>query len=161
MTISEAIAISPPPVVAEGRSFRRLDPREAAAAQQYGALLVDIRSAAVRRQQGEIPGALVVAGPLRDWRLGCLSPIRLVEAGTELVVLVVGDGTHASVLAASALHGLGVSHATDVIGGFPAWHAAGLPVSDGFTPAGRVVDDVPLEPLSLADEPLQHVPIAV
>jgi rhodanese-related sulfurtransferase len=131
---------SPDLLVADGRSFVRLRPVEAYEAQQAGALIVDIRPASQRRSEGEIPGSLTVAGPLRDWRLGGDSPIRVADAGHELAVVVIGDGSHASLLAASALRGLGVAHATDVVGGYEAWRAARLPVSGGFTLAGRVVD---------------------
>lgn len=128
------------PAVAEGREFVRLAPAEAAAAQQYGALLVDIRSAALRRLSGEVPGALVVCGPVRDWRIEPGDPLRVCEVGTSLEVIVLGDGSSASILAASALRGHGV-HATDVIGGFPAWAAMRLPVCVGITPAGRFVEE--------------------
>lgn len=128
------------PAVAEGREFVRLSPVEAAAAQQYGALLVDIRPAAQRRFAGEVPGALVVAGPVRDWRVEPGDPLRVCELGTSLEVVVLGDGSSASILAASALRGYGL-HATDVIGGFPAWAAMQLPVCVGITQAGRYVED--------------------
>jgi hypothetical protein len=45
--------------MSDGREFVRLQPVEAAAAQQYGALLIDIRPAAQRRFTGEVPGALI------------------------------------------------------------------------------------------------------
>jgi rhodanese-related sulfurtransferase len=128
------------PAVAEGREFVRLSPVEAAAAQQYGALLVDIRPAPQRRFAGEVPGALVVAGPVRDWRVEPGDPLRVCELGTSLEVVVLGDGSSASILAASALRGYGL-HATDVIGGFPAWAAMQLPVCVGITQAGRYVED--------------------
>src|SRR4051812_8797120 len=133
----------PSHALAQGRGFLRLDPCEAAAAQANGALVVDIRPARSRRADGEIPGALVVAGPVRDWRLAPDSPVRVCQAGPELTVIVIGDGGPASMLAASALYGHGVTAATNVIGGFPAWLALGLPVSDGFTLAGRYVDALP------------------
>ena len=127
------------PVIPEGRGFVRLQPVEAAAAQQYGALLVDIRSAALRRLSGEVPGALVVAGPVREWRIEPGDPLRVCEVGTSLEVVVLGDGSSASILAASALRGYGVN-ATDVIGGFAAWAAMSLPVCVGATQAGHYVD---------------------
>jgi rhodanese-related sulfurtransferase len=43
------------------------------------------------------------------------------------VVLVCAHG-YSSTLAAVTLRDLGFAHATDVIGGFEAWAAAGLPV---------------------------------
>jgi rhodanese-related sulfurtransferase len=141
MTVIESETVPDIPAVAEGRSFVRLQPVEAAAAQQYGALLVDIRSASQRRFAGEVPGALVVAGPVRDWRVEPGDPLRICELGTSLEVVVLGDGSSASILAASALRGYGL-HATDVIGGFPAWAAMSLPVCVGVTPGGHYVDEV-------------------
>ena len=130
----------PADCTAPGRAFRRLVPQEAAAAQAQGALIVDIRRATTRRTEGEIPGSLIVAGPLREWRLDHDSPIRVASTGDDLTVIAIGDDSQSSILAASALRGLGVTHATDVIGGFPAWRELGLPVSRGFTLAGRYVD---------------------
>jgi rhodanese-related sulfurtransferase len=127
------------PVIAEGRGFLRLQPREADAAQHRGALIVDIRPASVRRQEGEIPGALVVAGPLREWRLGPQSPERVCELGDRCAVIVVCAHGASSLLAASALYGMGVAGATDIVGGFHAWVEAGLPTAAGGTLAGRFV----------------------
>ena len=127
------------PVNATGRGFLRLEPSAAAQAMQQGALVVDIRPAVVRRSDGEIPGALVVAGPLREWRLGPDSPERVCELGDRRAVIVVCARGEASLLGASALYGMGVRGATDVIGGFAAWTDAGLPVTSGGTLAGRFV----------------------
>ena len=127
------------PPIPEGRSFVRLLPVEAAAAQQHGALLVDIRAAALRRHSGEVPGALIVAGPVRDWRVEPGDPLRVCDLGTTLEVIVLGDGSAASILAASALRGYGVN-ATDVVGGFAAWAAMHLPVCVGVTRSGHYVD---------------------
>lgn len=126
-------------MLAEGREFVRLSPVEAAAAQQYGALLVDIRPAAQRRFAGELPGALIVSGPVRDWRVEPGEPLRVCEVGTSLHIVVLGDGSAASVLAASALRGYGVQ-ATDVIGGFAAWAAMRLPICVSVTRAGCYVE---------------------
>jgi rhodanese-related sulfurtransferase len=141
VTVTQTLPAAP--AIAEGRSFVRLQPVEAAAAQQYGALLIDIRPGALRRLSGEVPGALVAAGPVREWRLEPGDPLRICEVGTTLEVVVLGDGSSASILAASALRGHGVN-ATDVIGGYPAWAAMRLPVSTGLTPAGHYVDSVNL-----------------
>ena len=129
--------------VPEGRSFVRLQPVEAAAAQQHGALLVDIRPASLRRRSGEVPGALVVAGPVREWRIEPGDPLRVCEVGPALPVIVLGDGSSASILAASTLRGYGID-ATDVIGGFPGWAAIQLPVCVGATPDGHYVTGVDL-----------------
>jgi rhodanese-related sulfurtransferase len=127
------------PVIAEGRGFLRLRPEEAAAALRDGALLVDVRRIAARRRDGDIPGALVVAGPLRDWRLGPDSPERVCELGDRRAVVVICERGETSVLVASALYGMGVTGATDVVGGFAGWLATGLPVTEGGTLCGRVV----------------------
>jgi len=137
------VETAPAPVMAPGRAFVRLDPPTAAAAQMHGALLIDIRSAPQRRQAGEIPGALVVAGPVRDWRVEPGDPLRVIEVGSTLHVIIVGDGGAASILAASALRRYGVE-ATDVIGGFEAWSTYELPVCAGGTAIGHFADDQPL-----------------
>ena len=136
------VTTAPAPATAPGRAFTRLDPPTAAAAQMQGALLVDIRSAVQRRRDGEIPGALVVSGPVRDWRVEPDEPLRVVELGSTLKVIVMGDGSAASILAASALRRYGVD-ATDVIGGFESWAAYDLPTSEGVPLVGRYCDDEP------------------
>ena len=144
MTVTQTAPDTPvvpdSPAIPVGRGYVRLLPVEAAAAQQYGALLVDIRPAALRRLSGEVPGALVVAGPVRDWRIEPHDPLRVVDVGPSLQVIVLGDGSSASILAASALYGYGIN-ATDVIGGFAAWAAMRLPVCATTTPVGHFVAD--------------------
>ncbi|MEW2576197.1 rhodanese-like domain-containing protein [Streptomyces syringium] len=107
----------------------RLDPVRAAAVQAAGGLLVDIRYAALRERDGTIPGALVVERNELEWRLDPVCEHRAAEAsGHDLRVVVICDEGYASSLAAVSLHRLGLRHATDVVGGFQAWRAAGLPV---------------------------------
>ncbi|WP_344020047.1 rhodanese-like domain-containing protein [Streptomyces luteireticuli] len=107
----------------------RLAPAEAAGAQAAGGLLVDIRYAALRERDGTIPGALVVERNELEWRLDPLCPHRAEEAtGHGLRVVVICDEGYASSLAAVSLRRLGLRRATDVVGGFQAWRAAGLPV---------------------------------
>src|SRR4051794_7792093 len=137
-TTAEPAGAAPHPSL-QGRAFDRLGPREAASAQSMGALLVDIRRGEVRRREGEIPGALVVSGPLREWRLGPDSAVRICAVGDQLPVIVVCANGQSSVLVASALQGLGVRHVADVVGGFAAWAEAGLPVCPGGTLVGRFV----------------------
>lgn len=108
--------------------LRRLEPAEAAAAVAEGALLVDIRPAAQRAAEGGIPGALVIERNVLEWRLDPHSEARLPEAtGPDLRVIVVCSEGYSSSLAAADLQDVGLRHATDVIGGFQAWQAAGLP----------------------------------
>jgi rhodanese-related sulfurtransferase len=117
-------------VLAAARArLRRLDPREAAAAQAAGALLVDIRPVEVRRRDGEVPGALIVDRNVLEWRLDPRSPHRLraISRYDRTIVVLCTEG-YASSLAAAALQDLGLHGATDLAGGFVAWAAAGLPV---------------------------------
>lgn len=110
--------------------FERLEPREAYDADLAGdALLVDIRYAALRERDGLIPGALVVERNELEWRLDPQGSHRVAEAtGHDLRVVVICDEGYASSLAAASLHQLGLRRATDLVGGFQAWRAAGLPV---------------------------------
>ncbi|GAA2322803.1 rhodanese-like domain-containing protein [Streptomyces violaceusniger] len=118
-------------LLAEAREeFVRLEPLDAAAAQAEGALLVDIRYAALRERDGTIPGALIVERNELEWRLDPQCDHRLPEATHhDLRVVVVCNEGYASSFAAVSLRRLGLDRATDLIGGFQAWRAAGLPVS--------------------------------
>jgi rhodanese-related sulfurtransferase len=126
-------------LLAEARS--RLTPRtpvEAAAALARGAVLVDIRPAAQRALEGEVPGALVVERNVLEWRFDPLSDARLPEAtGYDVEVVVLCSEGYTSSLAADALRSLGLTRSTDVIGGFLAWSAAGLPTTGGAGHAAR------------------------
>jgi rhodanese-related sulfurtransferase len=110
--------------------YRRIDAREAYETARTGeALLVDIRYAALRERDGLIPGALVVERNELEWRLDPRGSHRLPEAtGHDLRVVVVCNEGYASSLAAVSLHQLGLHRATDLVGGFQAWRAEGLPV---------------------------------
>jgi rhodanese-related sulfurtransferase len=122
----------------------RLDPRAAYRAWLDGAELVDIRPAAQRAYEGEVPGALLVERNVLEWRFDPASPARLPEAtGHDVAVIVLCSEGYTSSLAAAALKQLGLFRATDVVGGFLAWRAAGLPSTDGdaltrYAPTGRV-----------------------
>ena len=108
----------------------RLEPAQAYAEQQRGALLVDTRSAAQRADDGEVPGAVVVERTVLEWRFDPVCPFKLTEAtGYDLRVIVLCAHGFSSSLAAASLQDMGLSRATDVIGGFEAWNAAGLPTT--------------------------------
>jgi rhodanese-related sulfurtransferase len=88
-----------------------------------GALLVDIRPAADRDQEGELPGAIVIERIHLEWRLDPSSDHRITEAAADRRVIVVCNEGYASSLAAATLRQLGVARATDLIGGYRAWRA--------------------------------------
>jgi rhodanese-related sulfurtransferase len=108
--------------------LRRLGPRETHAAMGRGAVLIDIRPAAQRAEHGEIPGAIIVERNVLEWRLDPRSDARLSFADRyDLEVVVTCQEGYTSSLAAASLQDLGLSRATDLVGGFAAWRAAGLP----------------------------------
>ncbi|MET7276044.1 rhodanese-like domain-containing protein [Streptomyces flaveolus] len=113
------------------QGYTRIEPRAAHDAAEAGeALLVDIRYAALRDADGLIPGALVIERNELEWRLDPQGSHRVPEAtGHDLRVVVVCNEGYASSLAAESLHRLGLHRATDLVGGFQAWRAAGLPVA--------------------------------
>ncbi|MCX4457296.1 rhodanese-like domain-containing protein [Streptomyces sp. NBC_01340] len=109
----------------------RVEAEEAYSAAQAGeALLVDIRYAALRERDGLIPGALVVERNELEWRLDPQGSHRAPEATShDLPVVVICNEGYASSLAAVSLQQLGLHRATDLVGGFQAWKAAGFPVT--------------------------------
>ncbi|SNY23472.1 rhodanese-like domain-containing protein [Paractinoplanes atraurantiacus] len=109
----------------------RLDPHETQAAVLNGALLIDTRTDPQRAEQGDLPGAIVIDRTVMEWRLDPTSPHRIPEATDhDVQIIVVCRQGYSSSLAAASLQALGLWRATDLIGGFEAWQAAGLPLSD-------------------------------
>jgi rhodanese-related sulfurtransferase len=104
-------------------------PEQAAAAVRVeGALLIDIRAESQIAADGAVPEALHVPRNVLEWRLDPASEHRDPElASYERTVIVMCDEGYQSSLAAATLKDLGIEKATDMIGGFQAWRAAGLP----------------------------------
>jgi rhodanese-related sulfurtransferase len=124
--------VSPPSrvdlLLAQARSrLGRLTPEQARRATDAGAVVVDIRPAAQRAQHGALAGALVIERNVLEWRLDSTSEAALPIADDDLQVVVLCQEGYTSSLAAAALLDVGVRHATDVIGGFAAWIADGVP----------------------------------
>ena len=121
-------------ILTEARgTLDRLSPQEAFRLQQAGqARLVDVRMPAHRQAQGEIPGALVIDLTVLPWRLDPTFDWRIPEATDwEIRWVLLCRHSYSSSTAAAQLKRMGLSNATDVIGGVDAWIAAGLPVGDG------------------------------
>jgi rhodanese-related sulfurtransferase/mannose-6-phosphate isomerase-like protein (cupin superfamily) len=117
-------------VLAAARArLRRLSPEDVhEAVSAASAVLVDIRPAAQRALEGSIAGALVVERNVLEWRFDPASSIRLpVATGHDVQVIVFCSEGYTSTLAAAALQELGLWRATDMVGGFQAWRAIGLP----------------------------------
>lgn len=106
--------------------LNRLTPVEAQRAWGAGAVVVDIRPAAQRAVEGELPGALLIERNVLEWRFDPASDARLPCADYDLQVIVLCQEGYTSSLAAAALQDLGLHRATDVIGGYAAWRRAHL-----------------------------------
>jgi rhodanese-related sulfurtransferase len=111
------------------RRLTRLDPVQAREAMDDGALLIDIRSESQRARDGVVPDSLFVARNVLEWRCDPTSEHRDPRIdGRRRRLIVMCDEGYQSSLAAAALHELGLTRATDLVGGFQAWRAASLPV---------------------------------
>ncbi|MEU4401229.1 rhodanese-like domain-containing protein [Micromonospora orduensis] len=111
--------------------LHRLTPQQTVEAVRGGALLVDTRTETQRREQGDLPGAIVIDRTVLEWRLDPASAWRIPEAtGYDREIVLVCRQGYSSSLAAASLQTLGLRRATDMIGGVDAWLAAGLPTTD-------------------------------
>ncbi len=117
----------------------RVTPREAFGEAAGGSVLIDIRPAAQRAEQGEIPGSTIVERNHLEWRLDPCSDARLpwVTGYDHRIIVFCVDG-YTSSLAAAALQDLGLHRATDLIGGFRAWTAEGLPSAPAYAGAATL-----------------------
>jgi rhodanese-related sulfurtransferase len=126
-------------LLADARSrLDRVSAEQAAQALGEGARLVDIRPISQRLETGEIPGSLIVERNHLEWRLHPGSEARVPAAAPGQKWIVVCAEGYTSSLAADALNSIGVP-ATDLVDGYAAWVAAGLPTTSGGTPAGQIV----------------------
>ena len=111
--------------------IERLEPHAAFEAVEAGASLVDIRSDVDREREGVVPGALHIPRTVLEWRFAGEPGWRNPYIGAvERQVVLICDHGYSSVFAAAALVDLGYRVA-DVVGGFEAWRAAGLPTAPG------------------------------
>ena len=118
-------------LLSEARSgLTRVAPGELADASRLGALIVDIRDSSDRATEGVIPGSVHIPRSVLEWRLAPSSEWRSHDLTADsLVVLVCSEG-FSSTLAAVNLQRLGLSGATDLIGGYRAWTATNSLASD-------------------------------
>jgi len=119
--------------------LQRVSPFEAhEALAKTEAILVDIRPEGQRAIEGSIAGALIVERNVLEWRLDPVSSTRLaIAANHDLQVIVFCSEGYTSSLAAASLQDIGLWRATDIVGGFQAWCAAGLPI---LTPGNALLN---------------------
>ena len=109
-------------VLADARSrIARVAAADVPAELADGAVLVDIRPAAQRAEEGKAPGALVIERNVLEWRCDPASDARIDQAVDHDVrwIILCSQG-YTSSLAAAALQDLGLHRATDVVGGYEA-----------------------------------------
>ena len=110
--------------------IERYAPAEAASAD---ALIVALRCDDARRRDGIVPGSVHVPRSVLEWRAdptsGWSNPAL---AGRKLILMC--DHGYSSSLAAISLSELAID-AADLVGGFEAWVAAGLPTAPAPEPA--------------------------
>ncbi|QAY63756.1 sulfurtransferase [Xylanimonas allomyrinae] len=93
-----------------------------------GALLIDVRSAALRASTGEIPGATIAD---RDDLDALFGPAAAPAVAHDTPVVVVCGSINGSGPVAEALAARGYTDVSHVDGGFGAWKDAGLLAADG------------------------------
>ena len=107
--------------------LQRVEAVDVPAALQRGAVLVDIRPAAQRAAEGDVPVARLIERNVLEWRCDPTSDARLPEAvGDDVEWIVLCSEGYTSSLAAAALVDLGLHRSTDVVGGYHALKAAGV-----------------------------------
>jgi MFS family permease len=115
---------------AQRRISPRLEPADAYEALREGAAVVDLRSSDERRRDGLIPGTVHIPRSVLEWRLdpdsGYANPH--VEQGQRVIVFCAHG--FSSSFAAATLRELGWWTATDIVGGYEGWKAAGLPTRE-------------------------------
>jgi MFS family permease len=132
-------------LVAEARSRiePRLDPTAAFNALRNGAVIIDLRSSDERRREGLIPGSVHIPRSVLEWRLdpdsGFSNPH--VEPGQQVIVFCAHG--FSSSFAAVTLRELGWWTATDIVGGYEGWKAAGLPTREASMADEMVNEELP------------------
>jgi rhodanese-related sulfurtransferase len=100
----------------------RVAPCDLEREQLDGALVVDIRPVEQRTRDGALPGSVVIDRNVLEWRLdpACDHHISDIADYDTRIVIVCNEGFSSS-LAAATLHDIGLTRATDLIGGYQAW----------------------------------------
>lgn len=144
-------------VLSDARSqLHRWRPGRAwAAAQRDEALIIDIRTPTDRVRDGVIPGSLHLPRTVLEWRVDPTSPrAHPAVGGYERRLVIVCNEGYSSSLAAVALHEIGFTLATDILGGIRGWRRAHLPlVAPAQLAEGLRDGDGPPEPFLSSDEP--------
>jgi rhodanese-related sulfurtransferase len=114
-----------------------ISPLEASQRVADGAVLVDVRSALRRAENGAIPGAVIADRNNLDETFGLDSSGKHEQiVSKETPIVVICGSVEGSTPVAEALIGQGFVNVTHVDGGFAGWNGAGLPVAAAANPTG-------------------------
>jgi rhodanese-related sulfurtransferase len=109
------------------RGLDRVVPEDLEREVAAGAVVIDTRPEANRRDEGELPGAIVIERIVLEWRLDPSSPWKLDGVDADTRAIIVCNEGYSSSLAAATLRQLGLHRATDLVGGYRAWVATRSP----------------------------------
>jgi rhodanese-related sulfurtransferase len=117
------VSQSPDDLLAQARQrIGRVEPDELQGVAEAGGLIIDIRPAAQRADEGELAGAVVIERNVLEWRLDPSGDHRIPEVTDhDRTVVVVCSQGYASSLAADSLRQLGYRNVADLAGGYLAW----------------------------------------
>lgn len=106
----------------------RVAPEDLERERQDGAVIIDIRPLEQRSRDGALPDAIVIDRNVLEWRLdpACDHHIAHISGYDTRIVIVCNEG-YSSSLAAALLHDIGLTRATDLVGGYQAWMARPQP----------------------------------
>ena len=115
--------------------LQRLTPHEAHQAAAAGALIIDTRTPSDRVREGVIAGSVHMPRTVLEWTCDPASGYQnsVITGFAQRLIVMCNEG-YSSSLAAATLQRLGFQNATDMLGGFRAWKAAGLPVQPPSRP---------------------------
>src|SRR6266508_626761 len=99
----------------------RVPPDQIDDEQAAGALVVDIRAAEQRERDGPFPGAVVIDRNVLEWRLDPACPQCIAQVAYDRRVIVICNQGYSSSLAAASLRSLGLTGATNLVGGYQGW----------------------------------------
>ena len=108
----------------------RCSPEETLIEIKAGTMVIDIRGDEQQHRDGLIPGTIIIRRNVLEWRCDPVSPWhhpRITHHGQKIIIFC-NEGYQSS-LAAANLQQLGMTLATDMIGGFSSWEALGLPTT--------------------------------
>lgn len=117
-------------VQAAKAAIENLDPEQVAKEMERGAVVVDLREPAERRQNGAIPGAIHATRGMLEFHADPAAPYHIpaLQPNKRTVLYCAAGGR--SALGVRALKDLGYTNVAHLDGGFKAWAGAGKPVEE-------------------------------